>query len=108
MSRWLKRVNIAASMLLSVTALMYSIAPRVMAWSFVMNSNLKAKQRAYSCDLMAKPVQLGQKTTQNPGRLACYWDGSTGEVQNDRVIRHIQNGNAEEITKILEGRGFRQ
>lgn len=106
--RLLKQINIIGAMLLSVMALGHAVAPRVKAWAFVMNSNLIAQQRAASCDLMDQSVQLGLRTTQNPGRLSCYWDGSTGEVQNDRVIRNIKNGNAEEIAKILESRGFKR
>ncbi len=106
--RLLKQCNIVASMLLSLMALGYALRPRIAAWSHVSNSNLIAQQRAASCVLLSGPIRLGQKTEVNPGRLACYWDGSTGEVGNDRIIRNIKNGNPEQIAKALESRGFKR
>lgn len=106
--RLLKQINIIGSMFLSVMALGYAITPRIKAWAHVSNSNLIAQQRAASCLLMSTSVKLGQKTDLNPGQLACYWDGTTGEVSNDQIIRNIKNGNPEQIVKTLESRGFKR
>jgi hypothetical protein len=101
-----KRLMIGASAALSIGAFLWATSPRITAWGQTANSNLIAEQRAATCDLMVKPVELGQKTAQNPGRFACHWDGSTGEVGQDRVIRHIKNGSPERIQAILKQRGF--
>jgi hypothetical protein len=101
-----KRILIGASALLSCGAFLWAANPRLVAWSQTANSNLIAEQRAATCDVMSLPVEWGQSVKLNPGRVVCHWDGSTGEVSNDRRIAHIKNGSPERITNILKQRGY--
>jgi hypothetical protein len=104
----LKRLNIGASILLSIGAFLYAAHPRLAAWTQTANSNLIAEQRAATCALMDRPVALGQRQNppMNPGQYACHWDGSTGQVLNTGTIGHIKNGQPESITAILKQRGY--
>ncbi len=101
-----KRILIGASALLSSGAFLWAANPRIVAWSSTANSNLIAEQRAATCDVMTLPVVLGQSVKLNPGRVVCHWDGSTGQVSNDRRIEHIKNGSPERISNILKQRGY--
>jgi hypothetical protein len=101
-----KRILIGASALLSCGAFLWAANPRLVAWSQTANSNLIAEQRAATCDVMRLPVELGQSVPLNPGRYACHFDGSTGQVSNDKHIVHIKNGSPERIQAILKQRGY--
>jgi hypothetical protein len=105
----LKRLNIGASIALSIGAFLMAAHPRLTAWTQTANSNLIAEQRAATCALMVQPVRLGQRPSppMNPGQYACHWDGTTGQVLNTGTIGHIKNGQPESITAILKERGYR-
>lgn len=103
-----KRFLMASSAVLSISAFFSVAHPRMVAWSETANSNLIAEQRAFTCDVTTKPIELGQTVKLNPGRPVCYWNGSTGVVSNDRTILWIKNGSPERIQLILKQRGYSQ
>jgi len=103
-----KRFLMACSSVLSISAFFSVAHPRMVAWSETANSNLIAEQRAATCDVMTRPIELGQTVKLNPGRPVCHWGGSTGIVSNDRTILWIKNGSPERIQSILKQRGYTQ
>jgi hypothetical protein len=103
-----KRLLIGASTLLSGGVFLYAAHPRIAVWTDTSNSNLIAEQRAATCAVARLPVALGQSIDLNPGKYVCHWNGSTGQVGNDRRIIHIKNGQPENISNILTQRGFKQ
>lgn len=112
MNHPLKRIALGTSSALSIGVCLAAIQPRIIAWNQTSQSVLIASQRAASCTPLnfvkanSIPTDRASKQTLEPGTLVCDWQGRTGQINGDRAIDYVRQGQAKEINEVLINRGF--
>jgi hypothetical protein len=114
MNRTTRRFLHVSLGLCSIVAFIGASYPRLVAWSESSNAHLIATTRAASCLVTAHPLTPNVVATDEQGkplvagRYLCDWQGNTAQTTKGGLIGYVRSGQPEQITSILESRGFKR
>lgn len=113
MNHTTKRSLLIGCGLLSCTACIASITPRVVAWNDASQGVLIASSRSLNCRVLDGPIEANiiplDGTTKRPlpsGTHVCDWLGNTAQINSSGAVDYLKQGQSESISATLKTRGF--
>lgn len=112
MNHQIKRIALIASGASAIGAFLAAVQPRILAFNQTSQAVLIASQRAASCITVSYvkansiPVDYASRQPFEPGTLVCDWQGRTGQINGNRAIDYVRQGEAKHINEVLINRGF--
>ena len=114
MNHTTKRTLLLGCGLLSCTACIATITPRVVAWNEASQGVIVASARSLNCRVLTGniepnsiPLDYKTKRPLPPGSHVCDWQGNTAQINSSGAVDYLKQGQTESIASTLKTRGFK-